>query len=186
MGIPADSLPSIELTRDMVAGILRGQNFSMPAGYITEAGTDYLVRTGDEIRDVEELKQLAVMVLPVPGLRPITLNDVADIAVVDNSDTMYSRLNGNDAVTISIHKQSEYSTADVAGLIRAKMEKLAQQYPDLEMVALMDQGVYVDMVVDSLTSNLLVGGALALLILIVFLRMSVPPSSSAWPYRSAW
>lgn len=170
MGIPADSLPSIELTRDMVAGILRGQNFSMPAGYITEAGTDYLVRTGDEIRDVEELKQLAVMVLPVPGLRPITLNDVADIAVVDNSDTMYSRLNGNDAVTISIHKQSEYSTADVAGLIRAKMEKLAQQYPDLEMVALMDQGVYVDMVVDSLTSNLLVGGALALLILIVFLR----------------
>jgi len=170
MGIPTDSLPSIELTRDMVAGILRGQNFSMPAGYITEAGTDYLVRTGDEIRDVEELKQLAVMVLPVPGLRPITLNDVADIAVVDNSDTMYSRLNGNDAVTISIHKQSEYSTADVAGLIRAKMEKLAQQYPDLEMVALMDQGVYVDMVVDSLTSNLLVGGALALLILIVFLR----------------
>jgi len=170
MGIPTDSLPSIELTRDMVAGILRGQNFSMPAGYITEAGTDYLVRTGDEIRDVEELKQLAVMVLPVPGLRPITLNDVADIAVVDNSDTMYSRLNGNDAVTISIHKQSEYSTADVAGLIRAKMEKLAQQYPDLEMVALMDQGVYVDMVVDFLTSNLLVGGALALLILIVFLR----------------
>lgn len=162
--------PQVSVTREMVSGILKGQNFSMPAGYITEDGVDYLVRTGEEIRDVEELKELAVLHLPLPGMGPVTLQDVADVVVTDNSDTMYSKLNGNDAVILSIHKQSEYSTADVAERIRERMASVEDKHPGVDIVALMDQGVYVDMVVDSITDNLLVGGALALIILLLFLR----------------
>ena len=83
---------------------------------------------------------------------------------------MYSKLNGNDSITISIQKQSEYSTADVASSIRQRMDSLGERYPDLELVALLDQGIYVDQVVDSLATNFIVGGLLALLILVLFLR----------------
>lgn len=168
-GDPA-AVPKLELTREMVTGILKGQNFQMPAGYVTDEDTDYLVRIGDKIEDIEALKNLPVLVLPLPGVPPITLAQVADVVVTDNSDTMYSKLNGNDSVTISIQKQSEYSTADVASNIRQRMDSLTERYPDLELVALLDQGIYVDQVVDSLASNFIVGGALALLILLLFLR----------------
>ncbi|MTI95764.1 MAG: efflux RND transporter permease subunit [Firmicutes bacterium] len=162
--------PEIAIDRDMVAGILQGQNFSMPAGYITEDGVDYLVRTGEKIGDVDELKELVVMPLPIPGVDPVKIEDVADVVVTDTSGTMYSRLNGNAAVTLTIQKQAEYSTADVASRIRERMDSVEERHEGVELVALMDQGVYVDMVVGSITTNLLIGGALAVLILLLFLR----------------
>lgn len=168
MGSP--EAPQVAVTREMVSGILRGQNFTMPAGYITEDGVDYLVRIGDDIKDIEELKELVVFSLPLPGVAPITVQDVADVVVTDNSDTMYSKLNGNDAVILSIQKQSEYSTADVASRIRGRMAEVEAKHEGVEVVALMDQGVYVDIVVGSITDNLLIGGALALIILLIFLR----------------
>ncbi len=162
--------PNIPVTRDMVSGILKGQNFSMPAGYITEDGIDYLIRTGDRITSIEELKNLAIMQLPIPGLAPVTLSDVAEIIVTDNSDTMYAKLDGNDAVILTLQKQSEYSTADVASRVRDRMDSIKNRNEGVEIVALMDQGVYVDMVVGSITSNLVIGGILAVLILLLFLR----------------
>lgn len=161
--------PQVAVDREMVAGILKGQNFTMPAGYITEDGVDYLVRAGDRIRNIDELRQLVVMQLPIPGVDPVTLEDVAEVVVTDNSDTMYTKINGNDAVILTIQKQAEYSTADVAGSIRDRMDWVREQH-GVEAVALMDQGVYVDMVVGSLANNLLIGGALAALILLLFLR----------------
>jgi len=170
MGGDPATAPKIELSREMVTGILKGQNFEMPAGYVTDEDTDYLVRIGDKIEDIDALENLAILMLPLPGAQPITLAQVADIVVTDNSDTMYSKLNGNDSITISIQKQSEYSTADVASSIRQRMDSLGERYPDLELVALLDQGIYVDQVVDSLATNFIVGGLLALLILVLFLR----------------
>lgn len=170
MGAMGMQAPEISINREMVSGILKGQNFGMPAGYITEDGVDYLVRTGEKIKDVKELRELVVMQLPIPGMEPIRLEDVADVVVTDNSDTMYTKLNGNDAVILNIQKQSEYSTADVAGRVRDRMELVQERNEGVEIVALMDQGIYVDMVVGSITLNLIFGGILAVLILLLFLR----------------
>ena len=95
-------MPEINITKEMVAGILKGQNFSMPAGYITEDGVDYLVRTGDKIKDIEELKSLTILAPPIPGMEPVTLDDVAEITVFDSTKDRYSKVNGNDAIILSI------------------------------------------------------------------------------------
>jgi HAE1 family hydrophobic/amphiphilic exporter-1 len=163
-------LPPVALNRSMVSGILQGQNFSMPAGYITEGGIDYLVRTGDKIQDLDELNNLVVMSLPIPGIPPITLADVAEIVITDNSNTMYSKLNGSDAVILTLQKQSEHSTSDVAARVRQRMASVMDRHEGVEIVALMDQGVYIDTVVGSISTNLILGGILAVLILFLFLR----------------
>jgi CzcA family heavy metal efflux pump len=160
----------VNMTVDMIANILKGQNFSMPAGYILEDNINYLVRTGDKIKDFEELKNLSVMVLPIPGVEPIKLSDVADVFTIDNSQTMYSKVNGNDAVTLQIQKQTEYTTADIAKSVRARVDQIKENYEDVEIVALLDQGEYVDMVVNSISMNLIYGGILAIIILLIFLR----------------
>lgn len=160
----------IQISTEMISGILKGQNFSMPAGYITEGGSDYLVRAGDKIRGLEELQDLAIMVLPFPGMEPIKLSDVADVVIVDNSGEMYSKFNGNDAITIQIQKQTEYTTSDIANRVRSKMDVIMENNEGLVLAVLMDQGEYVDIVVNSISMNLVFGGLLAILILLIFLR----------------
>lgn len=169
-GVSEPVIPKISITKDMVSGILKGQNFSMPSGYITEEGVEYLVRTGDKIADFDALKALTVMVMPLEGMEPITLEDVADLIYMNNSSEMYSKVNGTDAVTLTVQKQTEFVTSDVSKRINEKIESLRREYSDVQIITLMDQGEYIDIVVNSLSLNLIFGGGLAILILILFLR----------------
>lgn len=163
-------MPEISITKDMVSGILKGQNFSMPSGYITEEGVEYLVRTGEKLQDIEALKALTVMVIPVPGVEPITLEDVADLIYMNNAAEMYSKVNGIDSVTLTVQKQTSFVTSDVSKRLNEKATALSEQHSGLKMITLMDQGEYIDIVVNSLSMNLIYGGGLAILILILFLR----------------
>ncbi|WP_367924376.1 efflux RND transporter permease subunit [uncultured Ruthenibacterium sp.] len=158
------------LTQEMLANILMAQNFNMPAGYITESGEQYLVKVGDNFQSVDELKDTVLMHLDVDGIGDVRLSDVANVELTDNAGDSYAKVNGNDGVVLSFQKQSTASTADVSGKINDAIETLQKENPDLHITPLMDQGDYIDMVVNSVLSNLLWGGLLAILILILFLR----------------
>ena len=164
------NIPEINITKDMVSGILKGQNFSMPAGYITEDGVDYLVRTGDKIKDLEELKNLIIIPSPMPGVDAVKLQDVAEITIFNQAKDRYSKINGEDAILITIQKQTQYTTADLAKSVRDKISDVMSRYEEVEIVPLMDQGEYIDIVINSLNMNLIIGGILAILILILFLK----------------
>ncbi len=158
------------LTTDMVAGILTAQNFSMPAGYITEDGVDYLVRIGDSLKDTDEIENLVVMDLSDQDLGVIYLKDVADIAVTDNSKEVYAKMNGESALLISVEKQNGYSTADVAKKVREYISSDKVAGYGVEIMALMDQGIYIDYVIESVLHNLIIGAVLAIIILFIFLK----------------
>ncbi len=158
------------LTVDTVKGLLTAQNFSMPGGYVTEEGIEYLVRVGDKPENVEELKAMPLMNVNMDGVEVITLGDVADVFMTDNSADIYTNLNGNPGVIVSMQKQTGYSTGDVSDKINDKFAELMEENPDLNLINLMDQGIYIDMVMDSIFSNIIVGFGLAILILIVFLK----------------
>lgn len=158
------------LTSDMVKGILAAENFSMPAGYLTEEGTEYLVRVGDKLQDVDYIQDLVVLDLGLDDLAPIKLSDVADVAVHNDSSEIYANLNGNPGVMLSIEKQTGYSTGDVTDRILERFEELKTENTDLGVSVLMDQGIYIDLVVNSVLQNMIFGAILAILILLFFLK----------------
>ena len=160
----------LPLSTDMIAGVIQGQNFSMPTGYINDGQSDLLVRTGDEIDGLEALNNLVIFASDMPGMSPILLSDIADVLTVDNTGDRYSKINGNDSVTISLQKQTEYATSQVSQDVKAKIEEIQAQYPDTSIITLLDQGEYIDVVVKSIGLNLIYGGLLAVLVLFIFLR----------------
>ncbi|MBD5101106.1 MAG: MMPL family transporter, partial [Subdoligranulum sp.] len=162
------------LTMDMVGNILMAQNFNMPAGYIIEQDEQYLVKVGDTFSTVDQLRQLLLLHLDADDIGDIYLSDVADIAVTDNAAESYARVNGNDGVVLSFQKQSTASTADVSERINDAIAALEKANPGLHITPLMDQGDYIEMVVDSVLSNLLWGGLLAIVVLILFLKDAKP------------
>ena len=158
------------LTVDTVKGLLTAQNFSMPAGYVTEEGVDYLVRLGDKPSTVDEMKALPLLNLHMEGVPVITLEDVADVFYTDNSADIYANVNGSAGVMLILQKQTGYSTGEVSDKLADKYEKLMEQYDGLNLVTLMDQGIYIDLVKDSIFSSIIWGFGLAVLILILFLK----------------
>ncbi len=159
------------ITTELITGILTAQNFSMPAGYVSaEDGTRFLVRVGDEIESLEELETLVLFDPGIEGIDPVRLSDVADLDVTDNSGESYSRINGNEGLIFSVQKQNTYSTAEVTHNLMDKAEEIEAKYPGVHITSLMNQGDYIDMVIESVLSNLLMGGVLAIIILLLFLR----------------
>lgn len=158
------------ITKSMIEGILTAQNFEMPAGYVTEDDASYLVKVGEEIQSQKDLEDLVLCDLGIDGLRPIRLSDVADIAVTDNADKTYTVVNGNSAIALTIEKATGYSTGNVTHDLVKRMNQLEKQVKGLHVSVLMNQGVYIDMVVNSVVQNLLVGAFLAIIILFFFLK----------------
>lgn len=158
------------LTVDTVEQLLAAQNFSMPAGYVTEEGISYLIRVGDKPDTVEELKAMPILNPDMDGVDVITLGDVADVFMTDNSEDIYTNVNGEPGILLTMQKQTGYSTGDVSDKILDKFDELLEENEGLMLITLMDQGIYIDMVVDSVFSNIFVGAGLAVLILLLFLR----------------
>ena len=158
------------LTVDTVKSLLAAQNFSMPAGYVTEEGIDYLVRVGDKPQDIEELKKMPLLNPEMDNVDVITLGDVADVFMTNNSEEIYANVNGAPGIMITIQKQTGYSTGDVSDRILDKFEELKEENEHLILITLMDQGIYIDLVMDSIINNVLFGAILAVLILILFLK----------------
>ncbi len=158
------------ITVDMVKGILAAENFSMPAGYVGEDREKYLVRVGDKLQDVKSLQDLVILDMDLEGLESIRLSEVAEVAVRNNSSEVYANLNGNPGVMLSIEKQTGYSTGDVTDRILERFEELKDSYEQLGVSVLMDQGIYIDLVVNSVLQNMVFGAVLAVLILLLFLK----------------
>lgn len=158
------------ITKSMVENVLYAENFEMPAGYITEGNASYLVKVGEKFDSIQSMEDLVICDFGLDGLNPIYLSDVADIVVTDNSQEQYTVVNGNPAIALTIEKATGYSTGDVTDRLLERFEELKAEVEGLRISVLMDQGVYIDMVVDSVVENLILGGLFAIVILFLFLR----------------
>lgn len=159
------------ITMDMVSSILTAQNFSMPSGYVNDTeGTQYLVRVGDTFSDITEMENLQLFDMGIEGLDPITLSDVADVFITDNSDQIFTKINGADGVLLSFTKQSNYATADVSDNISQRFSELSEKYPGLTFISLMSQGDYIHLIIDGVIDNMLWGAIFAIIVLLFFLK----------------
>lgn len=158
------------ITSALVSQILQAQNFSMPAGYVTEDKTQYLVRVGDKFKDSGDMEELILFDMGMDDLDPIRLSDVADVIKIDNSSEVYASINGNPGVLLTMQKQTGYATSEVSERLLKYFERAEENDGTLHFTVLMDQGIYIDMVVSAVLQNLLYGAVLAIVILYIFLR----------------
>ncbi len=158
------------LTVDTLSGILTAQNFDMPAGYAANGNESYLVRVGEAVTSVDDLKNLVLMDMHMDGVGKIYLSDVASVEISDNSDESYAVINGNPGIMLSMEKQTGYSTGDVTNRILDKFDTLEKADGKLHLSVLMNQGVYIDMIVKNVMENMIFGALLAVVVLLLFLK----------------
>ncbi len=158
------------ITQEMVSNILMANNFSMPAGYIETEEDKMLIKVGDKFENLEEIENMTLLSFEIEGLEKVTLKDLADIGYADNSSEVYAKVNGNNAIMLSFQKQSTASTAEVCKEIEQTMEQLEQKNEGVRFTTLMNQGIYIDLIIGTVLENLFYGAILAVIILLLFLK----------------
>ena len=165
----ASSDVSKMLDIDTLAQLIYAQNFSMPAGYVKdENNKSWLMKVGEEYDSIDDIS--GALLLHVDGFGDVRLSDVADVEVIDNAEDSYTRLNGERAAVLKIYKGSTSSASEVSSNCLAAFDELEAQYDGLNVVVLSNQGNYITVIVSSILSSMLVGAALAIIVLALFLR----------------
>ncbi|MBR0146641.1 MAG: efflux RND transporter permease subunit [Eubacterium sp.] len=159
------------LSADVIRQLLVAQNFDMPAGYINEEEDKYLIKVGESIKTVDDLSNLVLIDLGMDSIGKVYLTDIADVELVDNSNSSYARVDGKPGLLLTFEKQTGYATADVTDKILAKFRSLEKtEEESIHFSTMMDQGVYIDIIVSSILKNMGLGALLAIAVLLIFLR----------------
>ena len=165
----ASSDVSKMLDIDTLAQLIYAQNFSMPAGYVKDSsGKSWLLKVGEEYDSIDDIS--GALLLHVDGFGDVRLSDVADVEVIDNAEASFTRLNGERAAVLKIYKGSSSSASTVSDNCLSAFKELEAQYDGLHVVVLSNQGNYITIIVKSILSSMLIGAALAIIVLALFLR----------------
>ena len=154
---------------DTLAQLIYAQNFSMPAGYVKDSsGKSWLLTVGEDYDSIEDIS--GALLLHVDGFGDVRLSDVADVEVIDNAEASYTRLNGERAAVLKIYKGATSSASEVSDNCLSAFQELEAQYDGLHVVVLSNQGNYITIIVKSILSSMVIGAALAIIVLAIFLR----------------
>lgn len=161
------------LSIDTLSGIISAQNFSMPAGYVEDKNDDkWLVEVKENFENEKQINNLVLTKLD--GVGKIRLKDVADVTTIDNIGEAYCKVNGKDAVMLSIYKASTANTSDVSNKVNEAFSSLEAKYKGLGFTQMMNQGDYISIIINSVLTSILLGAVLAIIVLALFLKSIKP------------
>ncbi len=149
-----------------VAQVLRANNLSLSGGKIREGGHAYLVRSVGELHSLDEVRALSL------GRHGLRVGDVADVSFGYPEQERFSFLNGSEALTIGVYKNSTANLLQVAGRVRAEMRSI-QALPaagGLHSNFFFDSSEDVRKGLAELRNAGIVGGILAIAFIFLFLR----------------
>ena len=107
----------------------------------------------------------------VAGGVPVRLKDVAVVRQGHKERDAIIRLDGNEAVELAIYKEGDANTVSTADAVHARLEQIREQVPEgIQLTVIEDQSTFIRQAIDDLKKDAVLGGALAILVIFLFLR----------------
>ncbi|MBK9388183.1 MAG: efflux RND transporter permease subunit [Planctomycetes bacterium] len=112
------------LSSEQLSTLVTNANLNRTGGLLREGDTEYLVRTVNEFRSAEDIREL---LLTLPGGQRIRLGDVAEVEITDREREVITRIDGRAAVEIAIYREAEANLVEVARRVRERVFGTAAQ-----------------------------------------------------------
>ncbi|MEM7007930.1 MAG: efflux RND transporter permease subunit [Thermodesulfobacteriota bacterium] len=168
--VDPNALAARGITINEMADAIRSDNDNYSAGDFDEGKRRYIVRTVGEYTSPQDIENV---IITRKNGAPVYVRDVANVSLGYKDADYAVRQNGEPAIAINAVKESGANSIDVmAGLIEA-MDELNQgelQKLDLRMFNVYEETSYIVRAIDLVQQNLIIGGLLAVLVLLFFLR----------------
>lgn len=147
---------------------LSSSNQSASVGKIAKGNQDLQLRVTGEFTTIEEIKQTIVQ---TEAGGTIQLDDVAEIKDTFKESSSVTHVNGKPSIVLSIMKKTDGNTVDVATNIKESITALEKELSeDVSLDIVIDTSEFVQESVDSVVSNILIGGAISIFVLLLFLK----------------
>lgn len=158
---------ALKVPLDQVISRIRSANVNQPAGNVYRGNHQITVRVPGLYENLDELRNTVIM---RRGGSTIALRDIAEVIDTASKETRIVRINGEAGIQISVNKQSGTNTVKVVQGILEEVEQINRSIPQIKVVPLMDSSVFIKQSINNVSMSALLGGILAVLILLFFLR----------------
>ncbi len=167
VAVRRDRLRAHGVTMAQVAAVLDGWNLTESGGRIDMGRQETVVRFDSPIRGAAEAARLVVA---RRGDRVVRLGDVADVSEGEQEPRSAYHYNGRPAIAVQVLKRQEANTVRVASAARDALRDIQAELPQLRFSVADDDSIFTRLVIDSMTSSILL--AIGLTIVVVFLFMA--------------
>ena len=153
-----------------ISNALDQANYNAPGGTIQRGRFEYSLRTLGQFREVDELLDVVIARPRGAGARPVRLADVATVVDTIADLETIARFNGEPAIGLQVFKEAGTNTVRVADGVRETLDQLREEFPGISIEIASSQAAFIRDAISNVVSALLLGGALAFLVLFLFLR----------------
>lgn len=159
-----------------VVTAMRNANASISAGVVEEGKRRYIVRTDNELINEERIENLIIrtQVDQATGrIARVRVSDVAEVRFSYKKASTYILNNGNKSIVANVVRDTGVNVIEVMENVRAAVKELNEgvlQNAGLHLKQVHDDTVYINSAIRLVQQNIVVGGLLAALILMLFLR----------------
>ncbi len=161
-------LAQLNLSLEMVAMILGAENVNLSGGRLEEGTHQFLIRTLNQFQSIQDMGDVIV---DYRDEIPVYLKDIASVNHSYKERKAITRMNGLEAVEVAIYKEGDANTVAVAREVEKHLERVRDILPpDLRLVKVYDQSVFIQQSVNEVINAAIIGGLLAIIILYFFLR----------------
>jgi HAE1 family hydrophobic/amphiphilic exporter-1 len=160
-------MKALGLPIDQILNRLKEENINLPAGTIEQGSQDITIRTPGIYSNLDELKNTVVAIRD--GV-PIQLKEIAGVADAWEKVTRIVRVNGKPGIRLSVSKQSGKNTVEVATRALREIEQINRDLPQIQIVSIIDSSDFIQRSITNVGTIILYGGALAVCVLLLFLR----------------
>jgi len=166
--VDEEKLAQLRLPINEIAERLRAENVNLSGGRLEESGQQYLVRTINEFRSVEEI---ADSIVARRDNRPVYLRDIAEVRQGYKEREAITRMNGQESVEVAIYKEGDANTVSVARNIEQRLKQVREELPEtMALDKVYDQSIFISQAIDEVVNAAILGGLLAMLVIYLFLR----------------
>jgi CzcA family heavy metal efflux pump len=161
-------LQAFNLSPEAIIQAVAQANLILPSGDIKAGPFDYRLFTETQFSLVKPIEDIIVSNV---RKQPVYIRDVAEVRDDFQEQTNIIRVNGQPAVSLAVQKTSGTNTIQVVNDVRKALPKIQKLLPPgVEMLELFDQSVYIRNSIKNLQHEALIGAALAVLVILIFLR----------------
>ncbi|MFD1852146.1 efflux RND transporter permease subunit [Oceanobacillus bengalensis] len=147
---------------------LNSTNNAASVGSVDKGNQNLQLRVTGEFESTDDIENTIIMTQAGATLH---VKDVATVKDTYKDQTSASLVNGKESIVLSMMKQTDANTVEVAGNIKESLEEISSELGDaVELEVLIDTSEFIEMSVDSVVQNILIGGAISVFILLLFLK----------------
>jgi len=162
-----ERIRALGIPLNVVLQSLRDANLDLPAGEIEAGRYQVMLRAPAEFDNIDDIR---ATVVALRDGAPVTLDQIADVADTYERITRIVRVNGRLGQRLAIRKNADANTVEVAGAILAEIDNVNADYPQIEVVPIINQGNFIERSIKNVGISVVYGGGLAVFVLFFFLR----------------